>query len=359
MSILKVFYVIVFGLIFGIVGFWNDLNLGSPLIFIEKTSPYFEYIYTYLSMIKFGHIIYLLLFLLFFWRLRVERVFSLNPCKRISFIIFFKNYNPFKTLKIVYKLHQLEHKMIQKRNILRKNHKFREENAYFGEEENEYLKETLSDILCEYQKIFNVISRNISVNFKRFIDETTLETFVRIPSRKEILNASLEDENAEKGRSVKELFCVNDKTDIEDLKHFEKDLKNKSVNSAYNNVLYKDNKYWICNNLKKAEKKDMFFSTSKNYDLYYNSLVVLAICDKVEVGNQVKDKTMGLLIFDSNSNAFEHKITKELGGYLAHKLYNFLDNENIHYSYHKSYKENIIKRCNVSRTKKIIKSKKK
>ncbi len=334
LKVLKILGFIIFTVAFGIIGLVSDLtSLG-----FENPKTHFEHFIKFI----FENILYLFLFSMFIWKLRIERVLTTNPCKRIGLIIFFKNLAPYKALKLIFELHQLEHKMISKSKILKENYKFNKDNAYFAETENKLLKDILTNILEDYQKIFNLVSRNVSVNFKRFIDDSTLETFVRIPSRKEILNASLENEQAEKARTLKELFKVSNETNIENLKFTSKEEKNFSVNSAYNNVLYKENKYWICNNLKKATEKGTFFSTSKNYVAYYNSLVVFAVCDKVITGKDIKDLTMGLLIFDSNSNSFEHKITKELGGYLTHKLYNFLYNENIHYSYHSSYKEKIL-----------------
>lgn len=139
LKVLKILGFIIFTVAFGIIGLVSDLtSLG-----FENPKTHFEHFIKFI----FENILYLFLFSMFIWKLRIERVLTTNPCKRIGLIIFFKNLAPYKALKLIFELHQLEHKMISKSKILKENYKFNKDNAYFAETENKLLKDILTNIL--------------------------------------------------------------------------------------------------------------------------------------------------------------------------------------------------------------------
>ena len=286
-------------------------------------------------------------FLLLIYFFREQKIMSKNFCRRISFIILFKTFNPIKSLKLMQEVHELEHLLIEQRKLLRSNASFADRNEiYFDESKNLHLEQIVGKILSQFQKIFNLFSRDISVNFKRLKKENILETYTRVPSKLETIKSKDNDKYPNfEHRTYLENFKVSNNRDISELQALAKKNKRVSFNSAYDFVLNSsNNKYWICNNLLEDEKNKIFFSSSKKYSNYYNSLAIFNVGEKLkESESKPKDNSssMGILIFDGLNQAFNPKIAQVLGGYLAHRLYSFLSEENIHLSIHESYKKRI------------------
>ena|GEM_PF-6501939 len=303
-------------------------------------------------------------FVLIIYFLRRVKIFSSNSCKKIGFIILFKSLNPINSFKLISELHKLEHLLIEKKKILRANSLFQNKNeVFFDENKNFHLRDEVKDILEKFQTIFNIFSRDVSVNFKRLKSEDLLETYKRIPSKLEEIKENDKEIYSFIPRTYEEIFKVSNNCVIKQMEKLSEDEKNKyySFNSAYDYVLSPNKeKYWICNNLKKSSEKETFFSSSKDYEKYYNSLAVFNVSEKYDNSDEkVKDnsRSMGLLIFDGRTKAFNPKIAKEVGGYLAHRLHNFLFEENIHLSIHESYKKRVeSKKENPNKKTTIIKS---
>lgn len=313
-----------------------------------------------------------------FYVLKQNQVITKNYCKRLHYTLLFKIYSPFTLFQLIKNLHILEHIMIKHKKIIQEafnadislvpeitkleneinslNHQiFNEENKIkqeefkelyndliveveklklekiqiFEESHNDTILEMIKDILLLYKTIVNLIAPDVSINIKRFdkSNNNNLETYIRIPSKYEILRT---EDDMNYARKNQETFKIKHES-LENLKNY----SDFSVNTAYNYVcnFQQNERFWICNNLKKAEEEKIYYSSSKNYSKYYDSLAIFLISDKInnEHSSTLKDSAIGLLIFDSKiTHAFHHKYIKELGGYLTHKLYTFLDNQNIY-----------------------------
>ena len=149
-----------------------------------------------------------------------------------------------------------------------------------------------------------------------------LVTDRRIPSKSEMLKFRNEELRA---RVTSEQFKLVDILDSTALEDCAKSNKKYSYNLAYNYVFFnKAQRYWICNNLAKAVNKKEFFSSSKDYNKYYNSLALFLLSSK-QINENVNDNVIGLFIIDSiKKQVFEKIIIGRVGGYLAHRLFEFI-----------------------------------
>lgn len=178
----------------------------------------------------------------------------------------------------------------------------------------EKLRLLIGDLLYKIKEIFLHCTLDVSVHIKLIhkMDNDNniyLKAFCRVPSEYET-NQKL------KIRTQEESFILNYEQEINEIKILaEKDeIK---VNSAYNQAFM--NNYWICNNLISAETNDCFYSNSKDYKNYYNSLAVFSIYNKDE--KIFLDDIKGLLIIDSiESGCFDSDFMKQLGGYFTHRI---------------------------------------
>lgn len=199
-------------------------------------------------------------------------------------------------------------------------------------EHSEVIGAALDSILEKYQKIINLISSDVSVNVKIFDknNRNILKTIKRIPSDTELADSKL------RGRVISEEFVLISGKTIEEL-NVENSINDKSINSAYNLVCDENSLdfYYICNNLSKAKELGDFYSSSNEWQNYYDSLAVFLICDKASSTseNPKFNKSNGILIFDSKQKyVFIHPIMIQLGGYLTHRLYSFFAQEIIQIS---------------------------
>lgn len=317
------------GTLASIVGFFsiNYVNLKSSLIELSKNidNSYLLIILNYIitkvneNLFLYSLIFFLILYLLTFFIIicRRYKVISSNCCKKLNIFRLIKIFNITKSFKLVKLLHELEHIFIEHEKIYKIN------NCYNSNLETNSLKE----ILDKYKEIFDLFSHDVSINIKIFFEKDKLKTFIRVPSEYEIKKQDLhelQERNRTEEFKIENITIVKQIEKIEISQKYNQNRKY-SINSAYNNVVFEQNneRYWICNNLKKATKNKLFISSSKNYSNYYNSLAVFLISDKVD---KIETGHMkGLLIIDSYSKGnFENSYIKQLGGYLAHKLYNFI-----------------------------------
>lgn len=100
----------------------------------------------------------------------------------------------------------------------------------------------------------------------------------------------------------------------------------KRKNSAYDFVCQpseSQNRFYVCNNLRRARTKKSYFSNSAGWEKYYNSIAVFLIyphSNITDLGEAVTPPS-GLLIIDSRSTGmFDKRAIRDVGGYLAHKL---------------------------------------
>ena len=178
---------------------------------------------------------------------------------------------------------------------------------------DEIITNTLQEILFEIRQVYNYFVGDVSVHIKlkEIIDnEDFLRTLYREPSSRD--------------EGTGELFKVFNHTSISALKNLtlKKSVINDAkvrVNSAYNEVLLNPTQNWLCTDLNKAEEKNLYYSTSSNWKVYYKSLAIFPITDRYSYDEEKNMK--GILIIDSKyTECFPPEITKQIGGLLAHRL---------------------------------------
>lgn len=126
-------------------------------------------------------------------------------------------------------------------------------------------------------------------------------------------------------RSKKERFAIKIDGDPQWIRSHTNCTKTYKCNSAYNSVLGSGKHSWISNNLIKTKEKDQYCSTSKNWQIYYESMAVAAIAPHQANSHGEIDDSFGIIIADSGKiNAFNRKLTIQLMGYYAHRLYRLL-----------------------------------
>ncbi len=178
---------------------------------------------------------------------------------------------------------------------------------------------TIDTLLIDIKDIFDYFFTNVSVNVKTLEandDDVFLTTLSRAP---------LEE------RTHEEIFDVYGYDTIQKLKEIypldkSKQSDNLCINSAYIDVLFNAKEAWICNDLIFAEEVNHFYSTSSDWWDHYNSLVIFPITDKnFNTDSNEEYDFIGLLIIDTLEDyGFEPQLTKQIGGYFAHRLYQVL-----------------------------------
>lgn len=112
-----------------------------------------------------------------------------------------------------------------------------------------------------------------------------------------------------------------------DYKSITSENKNrKRSNSAYDFVCQPSEpqeRFYVCNNLRRAQTKKSYFSNSAGWENHYNSIAVFLIYPHSNVTdlNDATNTPSGLLIIDSRSTGmFDKRAMRDVGGYLAHKF---------------------------------------
>lgn len=175
--IFKVISFILFTVILGIIAVFEWFSFsGQDFVTYIKNINYSDF-FDFLAVNKLLFIVVIILSVILYM-LRKSKALSSNFCKRTSIYITFKIKNPFMYFKFIKTLHELEHLFIKHKKIYDEQNS--NTNTIFESE-----KHTIEDILLYYQKIFNFISKDVSINFKHFIGKKNLKTYVRIKSKYE------------------------------------------------------------------------------------------------------------------------------------------------------------------------------
>lgn len=201
-------------------------------------------------------------------------------------------------------------------------------------------------LLRKCQDILRIITGvDFSLNIKLFqrtdynadgyvnYNNLTLSTYLRVISKKELIRI---ENNTIHNRESKELFFVEDWKKNQGDNLFVNLSTYKSPegykrNLAYDYVLGPTTHYWLSNNLERDLKNKCFYSTSANWDQYYNSLAVFLISPPFDPGEYIEKKqALGIIIADSlEKNVFERRFFKFLMGYFAHQFYDYLKSYSI------------------------------
>lgn len=252
---------------------------------------------------------------------------NLTSRGNIHFSKLVRKFNPVYSLLAIKRIHTLEH-LYFKLSINTPN-------------TNDVFNDSVRNDLCEFLKeckyiIDKICGEDVAVHVKLFkhrlqtnveclpLRKAVLRTILRIPSKREIL--LLNKSELTERRNEEEFGILKGKQGFpEEMFNKSDKLKStrKKVCSAYNYVFSKSEHYFICNNLSRAEKKKKYFSTSENYNRYYNSLAVFLINSNLNEGQPVDhDPIFGILVIDCfKSGTFDKDYLKILGGYMAHRLF--------------------------------------
>lgn len=258
-----------------------------------------------------------------------ENIEDSEVCKKISFFTKYNLFSPKINYEIIHQLHQgLEHAIILLEQDFKKN-------GSMYDVSDKRIR--LTNILNECKKVFNVISIDVAIHIKLIEDTNTNGTFLasmcRVPSKRE--------ESMDIERSNLETYSLSDEVNIDVL---EEEFKRENIRSnlAYNWAYKSYKKFWICNDLKEAKKIKKFYSSSNNYEKFYTSLAVFGLYNKNFDDTQeinISD-IKGFLIIDCwKKGAFEFKYTKQLSGYMAHRINRLLD----------EYYQDFFEQCAVNR----------
>lgn len=265
---------------------------------------------------------------------KIKQIKFLPKCKETSFItkvrlLFCKKDGKPKLFRTLHR--EVEHTFIGLEYDLKKNYET------FSLEQK---RAKIRQILVRFKRVFDIVAGDVSIHIKLIerYDPKQRKAFSQTISRV----SSTREEDYDIPRQSKEEFVISNEIDIKELERKQKfynarnetldtssNKKPQKVNSAYNQVIYGTSKYWLCNDLDFATKQNKYFSSSSNYQKYYNSLVIFVIADKDMENNPIPiDKIKGLLIVDSkDKGSFNKDYIKEIGGYLTHKLNRLLSPE--------------------------------
>lgn len=252
----------------------------------------------------------------------------------ITFLTLARRLNPLIYCRVIVQLHLLQH--IHDALIRRiDDHPNRGvtlfRDATFSELLSAFLKKakhildlcTGGDVAVHIKLFEHVTTQNASV-----IDlpDAVLQTALRVPSDREFNLRSADDPLP--ARSHTEEFRIIHGTDGSAQEMLKKETEyedaERAVNSGYNYVFGETEHFFLCNNLRKAVKKKKFFSTSRNYEKYYNALAVFLVNAHVEPRMPIDPKPVfGILAVDSiKPHVMELTTTRSVAGYMAHRLNN-------------------------------------
>ena len=205
----------------------------------------------------------------------------------------------------------------------------------------------INDLLIKAKSILNAyLMDDVAVHIKLFVGSkdwtrttdlknAVLKTYYRIPPKRKA-----------RGRSNDEIFKASATIPQDWSSYFDKlgktehlRLENQlnsdeeeRINTAYDYVLQPYEHFYICNDLALAQKQGAFYSNSLHYEEFYNSLAVFLIYPHLGDGQHIgeqhkKDKPfpVGLLIIDSLSTGLFDKSLRDVGGYLAHRFYEYFE----------------------------------
>lgn len=89
------------------------------------------------------------------------------------------------------------------------------------------------------------------------------------------------------------------------------------VNSIFTFLLNKDYTYWMSNDLLVDYSKDVFYTSSDNYEKHYKSMAVFKL-----IPPENNKASKGIIVFDSlDTNKFSESECRLFMGYIAHLIY--------------------------------------
>lgn len=247
----------------------------------------------------------------------------------LKFTLYLKRFNPRIMYNFILGLHSFHHELFQcKQKIF--TYPISSPLSREGKDMTAHLLSHCHDIIRTLTGI------SFSINIKLFerldnhasgssnLDEAVLVTYERFPS----IDEKKSFQSDKPGRKNNEKFLVEawSNDNVEEIyKNCLKARDGFRKNYAYDFVLGPSKHYWLSNNLKKDDKRKCFFSSSKNYDQFYNSLAVFLISPPLDHSlKPSKEETFGLLIFDTiHSNVFDKELSRQLLGYFAHRFYEY------------------------------------
>lgn len=166
-------------------------------------------------------------------------------------------------------------------------------------------------IFMLYKESDNIVLRRLFIHRSKVENKRTMQRDSKKNKVKPYFIRKLDDESTEQENIT-----------IEKIRDIAEDFINDTgngkfkKNSAFDFVLSSNEQIWISNNL----NKDVFYSSSKNYKTFYNSLAAVAIShpviDKIE-----RKSIKGILAFDSlKTNIFSEKECYHIMALMAHFL---------------------------------------
>lgn len=273
-------------------------------------------------------VVILLLFL--FYTLQIVRGGSAGP---LSVRQLLRLYTPNRLIKVVYFFHQFQHTLCECDDNLRA---LAKHNAVSIDNYNtrvlfrsvlsaarEFCCLALAADVSVHIKIFERDNPNPGVTMERLAN-TSLATYERVDSVHETKRREL---GSIRGRTRSERFkvFVGEEGTVQNLlERFPATVSSEDnrVNSAYCYALGNRKHFWIQNDLLKAQKNGLFYSTSKDWDTYYRGLAVFLVAPPVPPGEGLSVIPFGLFIIDSHqAGSFDYYLTRSIGGYIAHRLH--------------------------------------
>ncbi|MEF2230446.1 MAG: hypothetical protein V3571_05920 [Pseudodesulfovibrio sp.] len=266
-----------------------------------------------------------IVFLLWAFLYGVRRGLAGNGCC-VKYRVLLSLVNPIPAWKAIKLLHEFHHLLHEKKSRMKGY-----ADLTVG---SDNVMSSFRDIVNKAQQVLScALGVDVAVHIKMFeseerggacvsLEQSVLKTYVRAPSRQE---RRRRDAGKLSARRNDEQFKVVPTlwNDIEKLKSDYPPDAALKVNSGYNYAFTREH-YWVGNNLRKQSKKGTYYSTSENWELFYNSLAVFLISAPIDAGKDVGECPFGLFIVDSHETGrFDKKRLKYVGGYLAHRLHDF------------------------------------
>lgn len=247
------------------------------------------------------------------------RAYLVEKRSRLSYMGLLSLLNPLRAWKTIDMMHNYHHLFHEKKNQM--------EGFVDLRIGSDNVKSSIEALINNARQVLScALGVDVSVHVKLFerddleggcvsLEDSLLKAYVRSSSRRE---TKARQSGKLRARRNEELFKIvsSDSCADDDLSY--------KVNSGYNYVFSMEH-YWICNNLRKQEECGCFENTSTDWQDYYNSLAVFLISAPMEIGVPVTECPFGLFIVDSHEvGRFDRKRLKYVGGYLAHRLHDFL-----------------------------------
>lgn len=298
-------------------------------VIFASLSTYFAYLFncTWLFGIFIGILVLIVVYAIL--RRKMEKAgIRENRCELIPYLRFKVQNKKGKIESLMHK--DLYHSLYKSKNILRQSI------INNPEIEVESCDSQFGILLNSFHSfLYNVYKLDLTISvFKQYTDNDKI-VLKRIFFCKSIAEKNMAKIRDPKKETVAPYFIknINDKNkelDALPIDDIVKQAKNYSTetgrkiykkNSAFDYVLSSNEQIWLSNNL----NNDDFFSSSENYNEYYNSLVAVAIRHPI-IENLDRKPIKGVLAFDSRkTNIFSKEECQHIMALMAHLLYELFE----------------------------------